>query len=252
MSIDAVIFDFNGVLVDDEFVHFALFREVLAQEGVVITERDYHERYLGYDDRGCFEAALRDAGHPADPLRLDRLVVRKAVRYVEFAERGLRFFPAAAQTLGTVASRWPVAICSGALRSEIEYALRKLGCLGQVAVIISAEDTAKCKPDPEGYRLALTALQSRYGSSQASATTTTTTTTTESNRISPAGCLVIEDSLAGIASAKAAGMQAIGVTNTYDAALLRQAGADLVIDELTTLTPEWIEQRFSRVNKHTN
>jgi beta-phosphoglucomutase-like phosphatase (HAD superfamily) len=248
MSIDAVIFDFNGVLVDDEFMHFALFREVLAQEGVVITERDYHERYLGYDDRGCFEAALGDAGHSADPLRLDRLVARKAVRYVEFAERGLRFFPAAAQTLGTVASRWPVAICSGALRSEIEYALRKLGCFDQVAVIISAEDTVKCKPDPEGYRLALTALQSRYGSSQSSAITATT----ESNRISATGCLVIEDSLAGIASAKAAGMQAIGVTNTYAAAELREAGADLVIDELTTLTPEWIEQRFSRVNKHTN
>ena len=46
--IQAVIFDFNGVLVDDEVVHFELFREVLAQERVVITDRDYHERYLGY------------------------------------------------------------------------------------------------------------------------------------------------------------------------------------------------------------
>ncbi len=53
--IRAVIFDFNGVLVDDEIVHFDLFREVLAQEGVTITDHDYHERYLGYDDRGCFE-----------------------------------------------------------------------------------------------------------------------------------------------------------------------------------------------------
>ena len=67
MGIGAVIFDFNGVLVDDESVHFALFREVLAQEGVTITERDYHERYLGYDDRRCFEAALRDAGQCSDP-----------------------------------------------------------------------------------------------------------------------------------------------------------------------------------------
>ena len=61
-DIGAVIFDFNGVLVDDEAIHFALFRELLAQEGVVISEDDYHERYLGYDDRGCFEAALADAG----------------------------------------------------------------------------------------------------------------------------------------------------------------------------------------------
>ena len=69
MGIGAVIFDFNGVLVDDESVHFALFQEVLAQEGVAITERDYHERYLGYDDRRCFEAALWDAGQPSTPAR---------------------------------------------------------------------------------------------------------------------------------------------------------------------------------------
>src|SRR5437868_10152960 len=157
MVIGAVIFDFNGVLVDDESVHCALFREVLAQEGVTITEQDYHERYLGYDDRGCFEAALRDAGELAAPARLDDLIARKARRYVAVAEQGLRFFPAAAETLQAVASRWPVAICSGALRSEIEFALRRLDCLDRVGAIISAEDTDQCKPDPAGYRLALAA-----------------------------------------------------------------------------------------------
>jgi hypothetical protein len=91
MAIGAVIFDFNGVLVDDEAVHFALFREVLTGEGVIITERDYHERYLGYDDRGCFAAALVDAGQPAESRRLDQLIARKARRYIEVAEQGLRF-----------------------------------------------------------------------------------------------------------------------------------------------------------------
>ena len=161
MGIGAVIFDFNGVLVDDEAIHFALFREVLAQEGVVITERDYHERYLGYDDRGCFEAALADAGQSADRERLDQLIAQKARRYVEVAGQGLRFFPEAAETLGAVAARWPVAICSGALRPEIEYALRRLDRLDQITAIISAEDTDKGKPDPEGYRLALAALRAR-------------------------------------------------------------------------------------------
>ena len=159
MSIGAVIFDFNGVLVDDEAIHFALFREVLAQEGVVITERDYHERYLGYDDRGCFQAALVDAGQSADRARLDQLIAQKAQRYVEVAGQGLRFFPEAAETLGAVAARWPVAICSGALRPEIEDALRRLGRLDNITAIISAEDTDKGKPDPEGYRLALAALR---------------------------------------------------------------------------------------------
>jgi beta-phosphoglucomutase-like phosphatase (HAD superfamily) len=246
MGIGAVIFDFNGVLVDDESVHFALFREVLAQEGVAITERDYHEHYLGYDDRGCFEAALFDAGQSADRSRLDELIARKAVRYVAVAEEGLRFFPWAAETLGAVALRWPVAICSGALRSEIEYALQRLGRLDSVAAIISAEDTDKCKPDPEGYRLALAALRAGRGSSRPEPRPGLRPVAPAD--LSAAGCLVIEDSLAGIASAKGAGMWAVGVTNTYNAGQLRQAGADAVIDELATLTPAWIERRFARIS----
>jgi beta-phosphoglucomutase-like phosphatase (HAD superfamily) len=235
IGIGAVIFDFNGVLVDDESVHCALFQEVLAQEEVTITERDYHERYLGYDDRGCFDAALKDAGQQVDRARLDDLIARKARRYVEVAERGLRFFPAAAETLRAIAARWPVAINSGALRPEIEYALRRLGCLDRVAAIISAEDTDKCKPDPEGYRLAFEALRARGRADRNGDAT---------ERLSPSACLVIEDSLAGIASAKGAGMRAVGVSTTYDADQLREAGADDVVETLAAFTPEWIERRF--------
>ena len=239
MGVGAVIFDFNGVLVDDEAVHFALFREVLHQEKVTITERDYHERYLGYDDRGCFEAALLDAGQNANGERLDRLIAQKAGRYVEIASQGLRFFAHAAETLGAVAAHWPVAICSGALRPEIEFALAQLGRLDQIVAIISAEDTQKGKPDPEGYRLALAALRAhtydRLPSSQQHAL----------RELEALNCLVIEDSLAGIVSAKRAGMRAVGVPNTYTADQLRQAGADDIIDGLATLTPTWIERRFA-------
>jgi beta-phosphoglucomutase len=236
-GIGAVIFDFNGVLVDDESVHFALFREVLAQEGVTITERDYHERYLGYDDRGCFEAALGDAGQRADRARLDDLIARKARRYVEVAEQGLRFFPAAAETLRAIAARWPVAINSGALRGEIEYALRRMSCLDRVAAIVSAEDTDKCKPDPEGYRLAFEALRGRGRADRDGAA---------AEGLFPSACLVIEDSLAGIISAKGAGMRAVGVSTTYAAEQLREAGADDVVEALAAFTPEWIERRFCR------
>jgi beta-phosphoglucomutase len=235
MGIGAVIFDFNGVLVDDESVHFALFREVLAQEGVTITERDYHERYLGYDDRGCFDAALQDAGQRADRARLDELIARKARRYIEVAEQGLRFFPAAADTLRAIAARWPVAINSGALRGEIEYALRRMNCLDRVAAIVSAEDTDKCKPDPEGYRLALRALRGRGSADRNDAA---------AEDLSPSACLVIEDSLAGIISAKGAGMRAVGVSTTYAAEQLREAGAEDVVEALADFTPEWIERRF--------
>ena len=241
MSINAVIFDFNGVLIDDEPVHFALFREILAKEGVKLTEKDYHERYLGYDDRKCFETALLDSQKSAGSEHLDWLIAEKARRYVDVASEGLHFFPGAAETLRTVAARWPVAICSGALRPEIEYALKLLNRLGHVSVIISAEDTKKCKPDPEGYQLALTALRIHAGNGER----TINTRAKKLTALAPANCLVIEDSLAGILSAKSAGMWAIGVPNTYTAEQLLEAGADDVLLGLGNLTPTWIDRRFA-------
>lgn len=245
MGIRAVIFDFNGVLVDDESVHFALFREILSQEGVEITQRDYHERYLGYDDRGCFEAALWDAGQVASPDRLDRLIAQKAQRYIEVAEHELRFFPAAAETLEIIANYWPVAICSGALRSEIEYALRRLNRLDRIAAIVAAEDAGKCKPDPEGYQRTLAALRRYESTRHGGAISQAPHDFADPARdLGPTNCLVVEDSLAGIISARGAGMQTVGVANTYSPQELLEAGADAIIGDLAMLTPEWIGCRF--------
>src|SRR5207302_7144357 len=97
-------------------------------------------------------------------------------------------------------------------------------------VIVSAEDTSLCKPDPQGYTLALQALR-RHGEGLAN--------------LAPDACLVIEDSLAGIESAKGAGMWAVGVSNTYRTDELRRAGADDVLDALTSFTPAWIADRFA-------
>ncbi|WP_422924068.1 HAD family hydrolase [Singulisphaera sp. PoT] len=226
-----MIFDFNGVLVDDEHVHFMLFRDVLAEEGIELTEAQYHERYLGFDDRGCFETALGEAGQDASRDRVDSLIARKAARYVDVAETGLRFFPSAADSLSALATRWPLAICSGALRPEIEFALARMQLRPQVLEIISAEDTQRCKPDPEGYLLTLAVLRVHPTSNLAD--------------LDPSECLVIEDSLAGVVSAKAAGMQAVAVTHTYTVAELEEAGADVVVPGLVTLTPEWVEARFA-------
>ena len=238
MSIGAVIFDFNGVLVDDEPIHLALFTEVLAQEGVTLSEKDYHEHYLGYDEQEVLQEwffAIRKSH--ANSNHLDDLIARKARRYVEVASQGLRFFPAAAETLQTIAAHWPVAICSGALRAEIEYSLLRLDRLDQITAIISAEDTTKCKPDPEGYRLALAALRRHAGNGKTEVQSLT--------ELTPSACLVIEDSLAGITSAKSAGMRAVGVPNTYTIEELFQAGADDVVPGLVKLTPEWIDRRFA-------
>lgn len=225
--IRAVIFDFNGVLVDDEHIHFDLFREVLEQEGVIITSDDYHGRYLGLDDRGCFAASLTDAGQATDRHRIDELIARKARRYGEVAPGQLRFFPGAADCLASLASRWPLAVNSGALRPEIEFALNLIERSDRVTLIVSAEDTSRCKPDPEGYRLAFEGLKR-----------------TRVADLEPSECLVIEDSLAGIESAKGAGMWAVGVPNTYPVDRLLAAGADDVVADLSQFHPDWIAGRF--------
>jgi HAD superfamily hydrolase (TIGR01509 family) len=225
--IRAVIFDFNGVLVDDEHVHFELFRDVVAELGIPLTDQQYHEVYLGYDDRRCFEEVLKDAGQVFDPERVNGLVAEKARRYIDRAETGLRYFPGAAECVKALASRWPVAINSGALRPEIEIALKTMGVRRCVSAIISAEDAKHCKPDPEGYLLALDALRAEHGGD-----------------LEAAHCLVFEDSLAGIQSAKGAGMWAVGVSNTYSAADLRAAGADSVVSGLENVGPRMIEKLF--------
>ncbi len=96
-----------------------------------------------------------------------------------------------------------------------------------VSAIISAEDAKRCKPDPEGYLLALDALRAEHGGD-----------------LEAGHCLVFEDSLAGIQSAKGAGMWAVGVSNTYSADELRGAGADAVVPGLVDVGPKLVEKLF--------
>ena len=226
--IRAVIFDFNGVLVDDESVHFELFREVVAEYGVDLTDEMYHASYLGFDDRRCFEEVLTEAHKPFDSAQIDHMIAVKADRYIPRAEKGLRYFPNAAQAVRDLAERFPLAINSGALRAEIDYSIDRMNVRECFLAIIAAEDSSQCKPDPEGYLLALDALRSSFG-----------------DDLEAAHCLVFEDSIAGIQSAKSAGMWAVGVSNTYDDNALRGAGADAVISGLESLTPSLIERLFS-------
>ena len=216
--IRAVIFDFNGVLVDDEPVHFELFREVLAQEGV---DDDRAASTTSAISATTTAAASRPPcatpGRTADRDRVDDLIARKAGRYVEVGrDRACGSSPARPRAWPRWPARWPLAICSGALRPEIEFALDRLGRRDRVVAIVSAEDTTRCKPDPAG-------LPARPGRPARAGRTRTWPTSR------PDECLVVEDSLAGIVSAKGAGMWAVGIAHTYEPTELRQAGADAVL-----------------------
>lgn len=224
MAIRAVVFDFNGVLVDDEHVHFELFHETLGELGIALSEREYHEEYLGFDDRGAFAVALDRAGQPHDREAIDRLIARKAARYRVVAAGGLRIFPGAAESVRAAAKLGPVAICSGALRDEVHFGLDTIGVRDLVREVVASEDTQRCKPDPEGYLLTLKRLRA-IGPTD----------------LQPGECLVIEDSLAGIQSALAAGMRPIAVAHTYTPNELIQAGALAVLDSLAELPTVLVE-----------
>lgn len=221
VNIRAFIFDFNGVIVDDEHLHFELFRDLLAEHDIDLDEPAYHERFLGYDDKGCFSAALAEADRSFDAALIDSLISEKARRYALAAQTRLRFFPGASERIEECSAAGRVAICSGALRSEIDAALEALEVPHKIEVIVAAEDVKQCKPDPEGYRLAAERLRA-----------------TE-RELTAESCLAIEDSLAGVASARSAGMVVVGVAHTYAIDELIEAGADFTLESLRPpLLPE--------------
>jgi HAD superfamily hydrolase (TIGR01509 family) len=211
----ATFFDFNGVLVDDEHVHLQAYRAALAPRGIPISDAAYAERYLGFDDAGAFRAILEDAGESPSDDDVRALVEAKKPEYMALIATSLKVFPGARELLRRRALRGPVAIVSGALEHEILYCLGVMGLLDLVAFVVSAEHAPRCKPDPQGYLIALTRLQ--HLSSETPA-------------------VVLEDSLEGIRSAKAAGLRCIAVAHTYPVDALISEGADAVATTLDEVT----------------
>ncbi|MGH7887206.1 MAG: HAD family hydrolase, partial [Candidatus Binatia bacterium] len=125
----AVIFDFNGIIVDDEPIHFELFQQVFAEEGIVLTEEAYYARYLGFDDRSAFMAGFADNNRPLDDVKLADLIDRKAAYYQEAIRNHVAIFPGVKSLVIDLAQSLPLAVASGALRHEIETILTTAGLI---------------------------------------------------------------------------------------------------------------------------
>ena len=198
------MFDFDGVLVDSEPLHFRALRGGLASEGIAIDEDEYYARYAAYDDRTAIRLALEEHGTPFDAARVDRTARAKSTLFDEMLP-GIPFFPGARELVRDLARDLPLAIASGALRSEIERILAAGGLRECFRAVVGAEDVERTKPDPLPYASAVELLAR------------------ESPGLRPEDCVAFEDTMAGIASARAAGLKVIGVTNTYPAAKLGAA-----------------------------
>jgi beta-phosphoglucomutase len=207
----AVVFDFNGTLSDDEPLLAVLFTAIFAEIGIAVTDERYFAEYAGFSDPEIVERVLRDNGR-ADPALAARLLARRAELYLERAGDGHTVAPETADFVRRVAERVPVAVASGAVRTELETVLRAAGLRDVVGAVIAAEDVEHGKPDPEGYVRALAALG-----------------------VEADGALAFEDSAQGLAAALAAGMRCVCVAGT--AAPERLAGAAAIVDRLDWSIP---------------
>ena len=222
-ALQAIIFDFDGVIANSEPMHLRAFQDTLAAEGIRLAADEYYARYLGYDDVGMIETLARDRGLAMSARQVTALVARKGARMQELMHSGAVLFPGAADFIRESAAAVPVAIASGALRHEIVEILEAAGLSGLFPVIVASGDTPESKPSPAPYQLAHMRLQSHVG-----------------RELNPRRCVAIEDSRWGLASAQGAGLRCVGVTNSYSADAL--PGAELVVGGLADLTLETLEQ----------
>ncbi|MBZ5562052.1 MAG: HAD family phosphatase [Acidobacteriia bacterium] len=216
----AIIFDFDGILVDSEPIILRLTQEMAQREGWTITPEEYYQDYLALDDRGIIEHLYRSHGRAIDGKRRDELVAWKARTYQQIIRDGLPPMAGAVDFVRHAARQYPLAIASGSLREEIEHLLAKLGLKEQFTVLATADDCARSKPDPEVYRLALARLQHL--------------STFHNQPLEARECLAIEDAPLGVVAAHAAGMKCLALPHSRSVEELQHA--------------EWVHRQFAEVD----
>ena len=203
MSVRAVIFDFNGTLSDDEPILCEIFMHLFAEHGKPMSAQEYFDRLVGLSDPEIGRAWRGD-----DDPEVEAVIEERTRRYRDAVADGSSVHEHVREAVRFAASRVPLAICSGAARAEIEPVVDAAGLAACFETIVSSDDVAHGKPDPEGYAKALAALD-----------------------VDPADSLVVEDTEAGIASARAAGVgRVVALQTTLDPRRLMEA--DMLIGRL--------------------
>jgi beta-phosphoglucomutase len=214
----AVIFDFDGVLVDSELLHYQAFNHILSPLGVNMSTQQYYDQYLGLSDEELLRLLDKQNNLNLSEQRLRKLFKEKALAFKELSSAQAAVIAGVPQFLNMLyENKIPMAICSGALLPEIEMILQGANLRHYFDVIVSAEQVQKGKPDPEGFLLAIEKLNAKLNT-----------------QISPRECIVIEDSHWGLEAAKSAGMHPVAVTNSYSADQLKPS--DKIVANLGKLS----------------
>lgn len=215
----AVIFDFDGVIVDSEGMHLAAFNAAAEDVGFARSLLPTLHDYAGSADADAYRALCGRAAREFLPQEFEEFFRHKRTHSARMITEGRTpLYAATVRLIHQARERAQIAICSGAGRAEIDQMLRHAGLAGVFETIVSADDVPQAKPDPAGYRLTV----QRLG-------------------LAPADCVTIEDTDKGIAAARGAGLAVVAVAHTIDPARLSQANlvlastADLSLDMLLHL-----------------
>ncbi len=228
--IQAIFFDFNGVIIDDERLQMEAYKEVLHERGIELTASDYYSA-LGLDDKGFVRAAFARAGKQLSDEVMKIVLEGKGVRHRKAIEDELPLFPGVMTFLKATSRHYSLGMISMATRDDIQYVLERARLRALFSVIVSAEDVHVCKPAPDCYLAGFEKLNDKRRDDRLLP-------------LLPGECLVIEDSPPGIQSGRGAGMRTLGVTNTVAEKELRSAGAEVVTASLADWTVDAVHHLF--------
>ncbi|HZH34359.1 MAG TPA: HAD family phosphatase [Pyrinomonadaceae bacterium] len=228
--IKAILFDFNGVIIDDEPLQMKAYQEILKEEAIELTEKDYYDS-LGMDDVMFIRTAYDRAKKDLDDATLERILERKSEAHGALIADELPLFPGVVNFVKMAHFHYALGIVSMARSAEINSVLQRADLAGYFTGIVSAEDVTACKPDPQCFNLGFRRLDEHNNAKG-------------EFPLVREQILVIEDSPPGVVAAKAAGMRVLGVTNTVSEKELRAAGADSVTKNLSDWIPETVELVF--------
>ena len=204
MSAAAAIFDFNGTLSHDEPILAQIYMDLFARHGRPLSLQEYYDKLAGLSDPEIVRTWL-GADHPA----VDEVIAERVGIYRAAVADGSTVPDRVREAVRYAAERVPVAVVSGAAREEIEPVLEASGLARLIPTVVSADDVERGKPDPEGYERAL----ELFG-----------------GKVRAAEVVVFEDTEAGVAAAKSAGMRCVALLGTLSPD--RLAAADDLAERL--------------------
>ena len=207
-----ILFDYNGVIVNDEHLHEQTITQTVGERGVTIDHTIFNRYCLGRSDRATF-ANLQEVFPALQTTRVEQLIRRKVELYENLMQKHSIVVPHIARTLSALHEHFSMAIVTGTLDEEIEPLLAKENIGQFFKDVITANDITQSKPDPEGYLKGVAAL-----------------------KLPREKIVVIEDTPIGIQAAKSAGLACIAVCHTVTAEHLSQA--DLIVKMVNEITPE--------------